>query len=76
VGISTQFGGARVVLCTLSMLANGRLGQCGLTRVIPVQTVFVDEASQIEAGDYLPMFHIFASTLKKLVCIGDDKQCE
>jgi hypothetical protein len=76
VALSRQFGGARVVLCTLSMIANGRLRQCGLMRHIPVQTVFVDEASQIEAGDYLPLFHLFAPNLEKLVCIGDDKQCE
>ena len=76
VGVERQLGGARVILCTLSMVANPRLGACGLTRLVRVQTVIVDEASQIELGDYLPLLHLFSSSLRKLVCIGDDKQCE
>lgn len=56
------------------MLANPRLGSCGLTRIVPVQTVIVDEASQIEIGDYLPMLFLHSASLRKMACIGDDKQ--
>jgi hypothetical protein len=35
--------------------------------IIPVETVIVDEASQIEIGDYLPMISRFNSKLKKMV---------
>jgi hypothetical protein len=66
--------GSRVILCTLSTLANGKLSTCGLTKLVPVRTVVVDEASQIEVGDYVPLLHLFSRTLEKMVCIGDDKQ--
>jgi hypothetical protein len=59
----------------MSMLSNNRMMSCGLPRLVPVQTVIVDEASQIEVGDYLPMVDRFKTTLKKIACIGDDKQC-
>jgi hypothetical protein len=76
VAMERVLGGVRVVLCTLSMLSNSRVMAAGLARLVPIQTVVVDEASQIEAGDYLPLVGRFASTLKKIVCIGDDKQRE
>lgn len=49
---------------------------CGFTEIVPVQTVIVDEASQIEVGDYLPMLARHKTSLRKMVFIGDDKQCE
>lgn len=67
-------GGSRVILCTISMLSTDRLMQYGFTEVVPVQTVIVDEASQIEAGDYLPILARYKTTLRKMVFIGDDKQ--
>ncbi|KAI9574017.1 P-loop containing nucleoside triphosphate hydrolase protein [Boletus coccyginus] len=42
--------------------------------IVPVETIILDEASPIECGNYLPVFHRFHSTLSKLVFIGDDKQ--
>ena len=47
---------------------------CGFTRCVPVDIVVVDEASQIEVGNYLPLMNKFRSTLTKMVFIGDDKQ--
>ncbi|EIW84346.1 hypothetical protein CONPUDRAFT_50903 [Coniophora puteana RWD-64-598 SS2] len=70
--ISGSLGGVRVILCTLSMFANDRLG--AFMRMVPVQTIIFDEASQIEVGDYLPVLHRCQRTLEKLVFIGDDKQ--
>jgi regulator of nonsense transcripts 1 len=64
--------GCRVILCTLSMLSNSKLGI--FTGLVPIELVVVDEASQIEIGDYLPMFSRFQPTLQKIVFIGDDKQ--
>lgn len=66
--------GARVILCTISMLSAYRIVDCGFTKVVPVQTVIIDEASQIEVGDYLPVLARFRTTLRKIVFIGDDKQ--
>jgi superfamily I DNA and/or RNA helicase len=60
------------MLCTLSMLSNDRLDD--FTRLVPVDTVIVDEASQIEVGDYFPMLFRFQNSIRKLVFIGDDKQ--
>ncbi|KAL1696933.1 hypothetical protein GGG16DRAFT_42278 [Schizophyllum commune] len=69
---SRLLGDARVVLCTLSALAVGRLQS--VTHVVPLQTVLVDEASQIEIGDLLPMLHLHHNRLEKVVFIGDDRQ--
>ena len=68
--------GCRVMLCTISMLSAGGITDCGFTEVVPVQTVIVDEASQIEVGDYLPVLARYKTSLRKMVFIGDDKQCE
>ncbi|KAJ7227301.1 hypothetical protein GGX14DRAFT_629307 [Mycena pura] len=38
------------------------------------KTVIVDEASQVEIGDFVPMISSFSSSLRKLVFVGDDKQ--
>ncbi|KAG2139120.1 P-loop containing nucleoside triphosphate hydrolase protein [Suillus bovinus] len=62
----------RVILCTLSMLSNPHIEE--FTRQVPVQTVIIDEASQIEVGDYLPLLRRFQRSLQKMVFIGDDKQ--
>lgn len=64
------------MLCTISMLSTERLMDCGFTTIVPVQTVIIDEASQIEVGDYLPILAKYKSSLRKMVFIGDDKQCE
>ena len=54
------------------MLSNSKLAV--FTRLVPIELVIVDEASQIEIGDYLPALSHFQATLQKLVFIGDDKQ--
>ncbi|KAK7033222.1 regulator of nonsense transcripts 1 [Favolaschia claudopus] len=72
VGVDRQLLDSRVILCTLSMLSNPCLSN--VTRLVPVRTVIVDEASQVEVGDFLPMLSLFSKTLQKLVFIGDDKQ--
>ncbi|KAF7336709.1 AAA-12 domain-containing protein [Mycena venus] len=64
--------GCQVILCTLSMLSNPFLYK--FTNQVPVNTIIVDEASQIEIGDYIPVFTKFQSTLRKMCFIGDDKQ--
>ena len=75
-GNSRLLLGSRVILCTLSMLATYRLMSTGFTRLVPVETVIVDEASQIELGDYLPLLSRFGRGIEKLVFVGDDKQRE
>lgn len=47
---------------------------CGFTRLVPVETLIVDEASQISLADYLAPVNVFGKTLRKLVFVGDDKQ--
>ncbi|KAG6910851.1 hypothetical protein DXG01_007167 [Tephrocybe rancida] len=64
--------GSRIILCTLSMLSHDRLTP--YVHLVPPQTIIVDEASQIEVGDYLPPLQRFRATLCKLVFIGDNKQ--
>jgi regulator of nonsense transcripts 1 len=56
------------------MLSNPLIGE--ITKIIPVQTIIFDEASQIEVGNFLPVLYGFKTSLQKMVFIGDDKQCE
>jgi regulator of nonsense transcripts 1 len=53
--------GSRVLFCTISMLSNMKMSD--FSRLVPLQTVIFDEASQIEIGDYFPMLVHFRSTL-------------
>ncbi|KAH9481599.1 ATP-dependent helicase NAM7 [Psilocybe cubensis] len=64
--------GTQVILCTLSMLSNSQLGR--FTQHIPLRVLVVDEASQIEVGNYISIFVKFKATLRKACFIGDDKQ--
>ena len=64
--------GSRVILSTLSNMLNNRMAE--ITRIVPVETLVIDEASQIDVGDYLPVIHRHQRKLQKLVFIGDDKQ--
>lgn len=68
-----RLDGVPVLLSTLSMLSNPKIGL--FTRVNPVRTVVVDEASQIPLGDYIAPLQTFP-TIHKICMIGDDKQCE
>ncbi|KAJ7475948.1 hypothetical protein FB451DRAFT_263303 [Mycena latifolia] len=72
VATDRQLLGSKVVLCTLTMLSSPRIST--ITRIVPLQMVVVDEASQVEIGNYLPMINLFSKSLRKLVFIGDDKQ--
>ena len=45
-----------------------------LTQVIPIINVVIDEASQIEISQYVPLLKSFGRTLRKLCFIGDNKQ--
>lgn len=74
VGTSRLLLGSRVILCTLSMLSHPRLMASGFSRLVPIKTVIVDEASQIELGDYLPLLSKFGKNIRKLAFIGDNKQ--
>ncbi|KAG2145383.1 P-loop containing nucleoside triphosphate hydrolase protein [Suillus bovinus] len=62
-----------VILCTLSMLSSSDLRRFGGFNAAPIRTLVVDEASQIEIGDYIPVFTSHAS-IRKVCFIGDDKQ--
>ncbi|KAI9574012.1 P-loop containing nucleoside triphosphate hydrolase protein [Boletus coccyginus] len=64
----SELNGCPVVLCTLSMLSNDLLRKQGAFRKVPLHTVIVDEASQIEIGDYIPLFSNF-TTIRKVIFI-------
>ncbi|KAI6042882.1 P-loop containing nucleoside triphosphate hydrolase protein [Pisolithus marmoratus] len=72
-GLAGQLSSCPVVLCTLSMLSSSNLIKSGAFRVAPLQTIIVDEASQIEVGSYIPLFTT-TTTIRKVSFIGDDKQ--
>ena len=51
--VSRMFADVSVVLCTLSMLSNPKLKECGLIRVVPVRSLVIDEASQIDVFEFM-----------------------
>jgi regulator of nonsense transcripts 1 len=51
--VSRLFGDVTVVLCTLGTLSNSKLNDCGLFRIIPVRSLVVDEASQIDVFEFM-----------------------
>ena len=57
------------------MMSSNRVVQSGFSEFVPVETLIVDEASQVEIGDYLIPLSRFYNTLQKIIFIGDDKQC-
>lgn len=67
-------GSSRVILCTLSMLSSDRMNKSGFPELVPVEILIVDEASQVEIGDYLIPLSRFHNSLQKTIFIGDDKQ--
>lgn len=72
--IQRALQGTRVMLCTLSMISNPKLQLAGVTQVVPIVNVVIDEASQIEVGQYVPLFKTFGESLRKICFVGDDKQ--
>jgi len=90
--VSKTFRGITVVLCTLSMLSNPKLADCGLFGVLPVNSLVIDEASQIDVFEFMVslglalwaisdtlsqhLFHKFSKELTKVCFFGDPKQRE
>jgi regulator of nonsense transcripts 1 len=72
-GFAEELRSTPVILCTLSMLSSSALRKCGGFEAAPLRTLVIDEASQIEIGDYIPLFTSHTS-IRKVCFIGDDKQ--
>ena len=86
------FRGATVVLCTLSMLSNPKLAECGLIDILPVTSLVIDEASQIDVFEFMVipvlallaisdtlnqhLFYNLSKHLTKVCYFGDPKQRE
>jgi len=51
--IEKVFDGVTLVLSTLCMLSNPVLDTCGLLKLIPVRSLVVDEASQIDIFGFM-----------------------
>ena len=62
-GVDDLFDGITLVLSTLSMLSNPILDACGLLRLIPVRSLVVDEASQIDVFEFMVTLPFTALTL-------------
>ena len=54
------------------MLSNSEITK--FMKHIPLTTMVIDEASQIEVGNYISIFTNMGG-LRKVCFIGDDKQC-
>jgi hypothetical protein len=51
--VSKMFRGITVVLCTLAMLSNPKLADCRLIDILPVNSLVIDEASQIDVFEFM-----------------------
>jgi hypothetical protein len=90
--VEMMFRGVTVVLCTLSMLSNPKLAECGLIDVLPVTSLVIDESSQIDVFEFMVipvlallaisdtlnqhLFYNFSKKLTKVCFFGDPKQRE
>ncbi|EIW84319.1 hypothetical protein CONPUDRAFT_50679 [Coniophora puteana RWD-64-598 SS2] len=72
-GVQRELQGCSVVLCTLSMLSNPVLHRQNIFKTFPLRTLIIDEASQIEVGEYFSVFNSH-DTIRKVCFIGDDQQ--
>ncbi|KAJ3865591.1 P-loop containing nucleoside triphosphate hydrolase protein [Lentinula novae-zelandiae] len=75
-GMSRLIGSSTVILSTLGLLSNAALETNGLFRVVSVERLVIDEASQINVFEYMHIFHKFRRSLVKVCFFGDSKQCE
>ncbi len=53
VSTERRLGGSTTILCTVSMLSNPALDNCGVFHMAPVERLVVDEASQIESFEFM-----------------------
>ncbi|KAI0251231.1 P-loop containing nucleoside triphosphate hydrolase protein [Lactifluus subvellereus] len=72
--VATLFSGITLVLCTLCTLSNPKLDECGLLDLIPMRSLVIDEASQIDVFEFMHLFYKFSEVLMKVCFFGDPKQ--
>lgn len=53
VDLERLVAGSRVILTTLSMLSNPALDNNGIFKLVPVERLVIDEASQINIHEYM-----------------------
>ncbi|KAJ7576716.1 P-loop containing nucleoside triphosphate hydrolase protein [Mycena floridula] len=73
VALVSALCGSRIILSTISALSNPGLDDNHMFRIVPVERLVIDEASQIGVFDYLFIFHKFKS-LEKVCFFGDPQQ--
>ncbi|KAI0644849.1 P-loop containing nucleoside triphosphate hydrolase protein [Trametes meyenii] len=73
VSAERKISGSSIILCTISMLSNPAIDNCGIFRLVPVERLVVDEASQIDTLEFMHLFHKFRN-LEKVCMFGDPKQ--
>jgi hypothetical protein len=90
--VPEMFGSATVVLSTLSMLSNPTLAEHKVFDILPVMSLVIDEASQIDVFEFMVipvpalrsvadtlsqhLFYKFSKELTKVCFFGDPKQRE
>lgn len=72
--LSQTLGATEIILCTLSMISHPLLKANGMFECVPIKRLIVDEASQINIFEYLPIFTRFRKTLRKVCFFGDPNQ--
>ncbi|KAJ6468012.1 P-loop containing nucleoside triphosphate hydrolase protein [Mycena vitilis] len=73
-GMLHMLDGAHIILSTLSTLSNPGLDHAGIFSLVPVERLVVDEASQINAFDFMHVFCKFQKSLEKVCFFGDPMQ--
>ncbi|KAI1784393.1 P-loop containing nucleoside triphosphate hydrolase protein [Ganoderma leucocontextum] len=65
---------SKIILCTLSMLSTPTMASYGVFKLVPVERLIVDEASQIDTFEFMHVFHKFTKSLSKVCMFGDPNQ--
>ena len=68
VATERKLGGSRTILSTISMLSNPALDDNGVYRIVPVERLVVDEASQIDSFE-LMVSSCFLVQIRDLIVI-------
>jgi len=60
-------GGSPVILCTLSMLSNPILDDRRVYELVPLERLVIDEASQIDVGEFMVGRFLLAVVILQLI---------
>ncbi|KAI0667024.1 hypothetical protein C8Q78DRAFT_1072069 [Trametes maxima] len=74
VSAERKIGSSSIILCTISMLLNPAIDNCRIFRLVPVERLVVDEASQIDTLEFMQLPPHGKDTTPDMKTVYDFKQ--